>query len=138
MMAARKSPEIPATPAKPGPPTAPKTIVDKIDSALGRIDRHFAAILRTAQRSTKTPANLERHAAAVDRLRDIVRRDLAELRARIADEKPEFSAQDQTAAPSSSTNPPRIHADETAERSITALYGPPKPPLHLSPDYRPQ
>ena len=134
MTAARKSPEIPDRPAKPGPARIPATIITQLESALRRIENHTDAIYLAAQEVAKSQTNLHRHAALFRNDIAIARRDLAELRARTADTKPESPAQNRTADLSSSSSRPASHTDETTERSLAAFYGPSNSPPDKSPD----
>lgn len=128
----RPNPNDPAaTHKKPGPPPTPKTLIAKIESALDRIENHTDAIYQTAQVPAKSQTNLHRHARQFQKLYHIIRRDLAELRARIAHQKPESSPQNRPAAPTSRSRRLKLYADETAQRVIAATYG----PSHSEPDH---
>lgn len=134
--ATTKPAELPARPAKPGPPTEPKTLVAKIESSLRHIEHATDAIYQTAQDLAKSQPNLHRHARRFQSALGIARRDLAELRARIAHQNPEFPAPNHTAAPSSSTIRPKLHSNPTVDDAIAHLYGPPTSPPDEFPELR--
>lgn len=123
--AAPKTAELRTKPRKPGPPTLTRTLAKHILDRLDRIKRYHADILNHATKTARSPEILQRIDRRVQKLHDAVRRDLAELRARITDQKPESPARNRTAAPTSSTIRRSTRSTRATERATAELYGPP-------------
>lgn len=126
--AAPKTAELQTKPRKPGPPTLTRTLAKQILDRLDRIKRYHADILNLATKTARSPAILQRIDRRVQKLHDAVRRDLAELRARITHQNPKSPARNRTAAPTSSTIHRSTRSTRATERATAKSHAPPTSP----------